>query len=75
MTTKKEPELIAWPDEYSPSETPIHAANDASTSGSSDTVWSLIIHAPAWPSFYPHATNIRIVGGGDALSLGAIYGR
>jgi hypothetical protein len=75
MTTKKEPELIAWADEYRPSVTPIHAANDASTSGSSDTVWSLIIDAPEWPSFYPHATNIRIEGGGDVLSLGATYGR
>jgi hypothetical protein len=75
MTTKKEPELIAWPDEFRPSVTPIHAANDASTSGSSDTVWSLIIHAPEWPSFYPHATKIRIEGGGDALSLGVTYGR
>jgi len=75
MTTKKEPELIAWPDECRPSVAPIHAANDASTSGSSDTVWSLIIDAAEWPSFYPHATNIRIEGGGDALSLGATYGR
>jgi hypothetical protein len=75
MTTKKEPELIAWPDEHRPSVRRIHAANDASTSGSSDIVWSLIIHAPEWPSFYPHATNIRIEGGGYDLSLGAIYGR
>jgi hypothetical protein len=74
MTTKKEPELIAWPDEYRPSATPIHAANDESTSGSSDTVRALIIYAPEWPSFYPQATNIRIEGG-DALSLGATYGR
>jgi hypothetical protein len=75
MTTKKNPELIAWPAEYRPSVTPIHAAHDASTSGSSDTVWSLIIYAPEWPSFHPRATNIRIDGGGDALGLGATYGR
>ena len=75
MTTKIEPELIAWSDECRRSVTPIHAANDASTSSSSDTVWSQIIHAPEWPWLYPHATNIRIEGGGDALILGAIYGR
>jgi len=75
MTTKKELESIAWPDEYRPSVTPIHAENHARTSGSSDTVWSLIIHSPEWPSFYAHATDVRIEGGGDALSLGATYGR
>jgi len=74
MTTKKEPEL-EWPAEYRPSGTPIHAATDASTSGSSDSVWSLIIHAPGWPPVYPHATSIRVEGGGDALGLGATNGR
>ena len=75
MTTQKGTGTYCMADEYRPSVTPIHAANDASTSGSSDTVRSLVIDAPEWPSFYPHATNIRIEGGGDGLSLGATYGR
>lgn len=46
-------EAIKWPEDMTPSRSPIHFTNELVVAASVETIWSLLVDPIAWPSFYP----------------------
>src|SRR5277367_4781662 len=67
------PNAIHWPAEFSPSRAPIHVRNELLMASSPLGVWSWLIRARAWPSWYSNSQAVRIESNADTLSLGATF--
>ena len=61
---------INWPAGFEPENSHIHAANEIEINAAPDLVWKRLIEAPRWPEYYPHASEIHLPAGEDALRSG-----
>lgn len=61
---------IRWPDRFDPRVAPVHVRNDLAMSAPAEVVWTWLIRASAWPTWYPNAQAVQI-GDGAARDLSA----
>ena len=66
-------EAINWPDDMSPSRSPIHFTNELEVKVSQETIWSLLTDPQAWPSFYPGVEHVQLLDSHDAFRLGTRF--
>lgn len=57
------PETIRWPVEYEPSRCPIHVRNELAIPVHAERVWSWLVRAELWPSWYENSKNVRFLEG------------
>jgi len=65
--------LIDWPDKYLPDRTSVHVRNQMEMSALSETVWSWLIRAELWPTWYLNSKRVVIEGGGHDLRSGSRF--
>ena len=58
---------IHWPAGFEPEHADLFAHNEARLNASCDTVWRQIVDAPAWPTWYPNAQDVMLLGGARVL--------
>ena len=66
-------EAIRWPQDMTPSRSPIHFTNELEVAVSPETIWSLLVDTAAWPSFYPGVEHVELLGGHQPLRLGTRF--
>jgi uncharacterized protein YndB with AHSA1/START domain len=54
-------EAIKWPEDMTPSRSPIHFTNELEVAASPETIWSLLVDPKAWPSFYPNVSEVPVL--------------
>lgn len=59
---------IIWPARYAPDRTVAHVRNEIAIQTPPEAVWHCLIHAAAWPDWYPNSAQIRIENGAETLS-------
>jgi hypothetical protein len=64
---------IRWPEEFAPSRAPIHLRNELAMAAPASTVWSWLIRASDWPSWYINSHDVSVQGGRRELSSGATF--
>jgi uncharacterized protein YndB with AHSA1/START domain len=68
------PRVIHWPARYDPASAPVHVRNEVEIPAPAPLVWSWLVRASRWPSWYPNAHNVRINDGADIdLTNGAHF--
>ena len=66
-------EAIKWPEDMTPSRSPIHFTNELEVAASPETIWSLLVDPVAWPSFYPGVGHVEVLDGHESLRLGTRF--
>ena len=66
-------EAIRWPEDMTPSRSPIHFTNELEVAASPETIWSLLVDPTAWPSFYPGVAHVELLDGHELLRLGTRF--
>jgi uncharacterized protein YndB with AHSA1/START domain len=59
---------IHWPAGFEPEKADLFAHNEARLNASCDTVWRHIVDARAWPTWYPNAQDVTLLGNAEALA-------
>jgi uncharacterized protein YndB with AHSA1/START domain len=62
-----------WPDDLKPDHADVFAHNEIVIDAGCREVWSQLIDAKAWPSWYANASNVNIAGPGGELSAGTEF--
>jgi hypothetical protein len=62
-----------WPSGLTPDNAPVYTHNELRTTLSPDILWPVLIAATEWPSWYPHAANVRLSDGGSTLRPGSTF--
>ena len=60
---------IIWPDRYAPGRVAATVSNQIVIDAPPDAVWRWLIHAAAWPTWYPNAQAVHVQDGASELSL------
>lgn len=58
---------IHWPAAFEPEHADLFAHNEVRLNASCDAVWRHIVDARAWPTWYPNARNVKLLGGARRL--------
>lgn len=66
-------EAIKWPEDMTPSRSPIHFTNELVVAASVETIWSLLVDPTAWLSFYPGVEHVQLLDGHESLRLGTRF--
>ncbi|MFL1999158.1 MULTISPECIES: SRPBCC family protein [unclassified Microbacterium] len=66
-------ELLNWPPEFHPDRAPVFAHNEIVTARPAPDLWPALIRAAEWPEWYAHASDVRGIGPGEDLFLGATF--
>jgi uncharacterized protein YndB with AHSA1/START domain len=64
---------IHWPEGFDPSHADLFSHNALHIDASCERVWSHIIDATKWPSWYPNSKDVTMLSGGDKLAQGAVF--
>ncbi len=64
---------IHWPERYAPDSTAVHVSNDITVDAPPQVVWSVLLRAAEWPTWYPNSHDVRIEGGAVALAQGTRF--
>jgi hypothetical protein len=62
-----------WPARMTPDSVPVFTSNELRTSVAAESLWPILIAVADWPTWYPHAANIRTADGQPTLSLGSVF--
>jgi len=65
--------LIHWPDKFLPDRASVHVRNQLEMSAPSEIVWSWLIRAKLWPTWYLNAKRVVIEGGDHDLRSGSKF--
>lgn len=66
--------MILWPPEFQPSACPVHVRDELATPADAAAVWSWLIRAESWPSWYGNSARVVIDNGaGPDLFPGATF--
>ena len=66
-------EAIRWPEDMTPSRSPIHFTNELEVEASPETIWALLTDPSAWPDFYPGVEHVQLLDGHDRFRLGTRF--
>lgn len=66
-------EAVKWPEDMTPSRSPIHFTNELVVAAFVETIWSLLVDPTAWPSFYPGVEHVQLLDGHESLRLGTRF--
>ena len=66
-------EAIRWPEDMTPSRSPIHFTNELEVGASPETIWALLTDPLSWPSFYPGVEHVQLLDGHDRFRLGTRF--
>ena len=64
---------IHWPQGFDPSEADLFSHNSLLIHASCEKIWSHIVDATIWPSWYPNSKNVQITGGAPKLDSGTVF--
>jgi uncharacterized protein YndB with AHSA1/START domain len=64
---------IHWPSDFDPSTADLFAHNELLIHASCEKVFSRIVDAKSWPSWYANASNVEILGGAPMLQAGTRF--
>ena len=65
--------MIRWPEKYSPERTAVHVHNELEMPVPPEPVWSWLVRADLWSTWYSNAQDVMIEGGGHELTLGTVF--
>jgi uncharacterized protein YndB with AHSA1/START domain len=65
--------MINWPENYNPERTVVHVRNEIEIPAQPEVVWSWLVRARLWPTWYPNSQNVLVEGGGTDLKLGSRF--
>lgn len=62
--SKKVPQNIdlVWPIGFNPAESKFYVENEIEIAASPETVWSILVAAESWPTWYEGAKEVRVTG-------------
>jgi uncharacterized protein YndB with AHSA1/START domain len=63
---------IHWPQGFDPSKADLFSHNALLIHASCEKIWSHIVDATTWPSWYPNSKNVQITGGASKLGSGTV---
>jgi hypothetical protein len=64
---------IHWPIGFEPENADLFAHNDLIVNASCERVWTHIIEASRWPTWYPNSKDVEIQGGDPVLRDGTVF--
>jgi Polyketide cyclase / dehydrase and lipid transport len=64
---------IHWPQGFDPSKADLFSHNSLLIHASCEKIWSHIVDATTWPSWYPNSKNVQIMGGASKLASGTVF--
>jgi hypothetical protein len=64
---------IHWPTDFGPDKADLFAHNELVINASCERVWSHIIDAKRWPTWYPNSKDVDILGGNPVLRDGTVF--
>src|SRR5271167_1392032 len=64
---------IHWPAGFEPNKADLFAHNELLINASCERVWSHIVDASQWPTWYPNSKDVRIQGGERLLGSGTVF--
>jgi len=64
---------IHWPAGFEPAKADLFAHNELLVNASCERVWSHIVDANKWPSWYPNSKDVQIQGGDTVLRDGTVF--
>jgi len=64
---------IHWPTGFEPEKADLFAHNDLIINSSCERVWTHIIEASRWPTWYPNSKDVEIQGGDPVLRDGTVF--
>jgi Polyketide cyclase / dehydrase and lipid transport len=64
---------IHWPAGFEPAKADLFAHNDLIINASCERVWSHIVDASRWPTWYPNSKDVQIQGGDSVLRDGTAF--
>jgi hypothetical protein len=64
---------IHWPTGFEPDKADLFSHNDLLINASCERVWSHIIDAKRWPSWYPNSKDVDVLGDNPALRDGTVF--
>jgi hypothetical protein len=64
---------IHWPQGFDPSKADLFSHNSLLIHASCEKIWSHIVDATTWPSWYPNSKSVQITGGASKLDSGSVF--
>ena len=65
---------VRWPDHYQPHNCPVHVRNELDMDAAPERVWSWLVRASLWPTWYVNSANVTILdGSGPDLQKGTRF--
>lgn len=68
MSTEKEAK-IHWPAEFEPARCAVHVRNELEIAAPASHVWSWLVHARLWPSYYNNSHDVVFVTDTESATL------
>lgn len=66
-------ELVDWPKSFEPDHAPVFAHNQIVSPRPAGELWPALVRAAEWPTWYPHATDVRGLKQDEELVLGSTF--
>jgi hypothetical protein len=64
---------IHWPAGFEPEKADLFAHNELTVDASCERVWTHIIEASRWPTWYPNSKDVEVQGGDTVLGDGTVF--
>ena len=64
---------IHWPIGFEPAKADLFAHNELIINASCERVWTHIIEASRWPTWYPNSKDVEVLGGDPVLRDGTVF--
>jgi uncharacterized protein YndB with AHSA1/START domain len=72
LHTEREP-AFAWPAGFEPRSARLYFRNARTIAAPAEQIWSWLVAAPLWPSWFPNASNVSLVDGASQLEMGTRF--
>lgn len=65
--------MIRWPEKHDPKAASVHVRNELDMPVSPEAVWTWLVRAQLWPTWYPNSRDVVVEGGGPDLKAGSKF--
>jgi hypothetical protein len=62
-----------WPEGFEPGSARLYIRNARTMSAPAEQIWSWLVAAPLWPSWFPNATKVSLPDGAPQLEMGTRF--